>query len=323
MFQRGPRHLVLITGLVFLVAMGCTAFHPPARTRAVSSASVSARGFQTSPAEGSRNDGEAPEFSALARQVLEAHNREREQEGLKPLELQPQLCDASAVHAQAMAAAKELSHDGPADQSTPADRVKKAGYRYRETGENIALGQGSVKEVMEDWMGSPGHRKNILTPTFTQMGFGKAKDDEDQPYWCVEFGRPWEEIPTAGSSSSVLEEVNRRREEQKLPPLESQSVLDEIAGQQAELIAKAEDPGSVKMDDIFGKVKARGLSYRRASLSLGLGLGTAAELVDHLMEQKGQREAVLGEFDRLGVGVAKREDGSPVWLLLFTGNDGR
>ena len=53
-------------------------------------------------------------------------------------------------------------------------RTREAGYAADSVGENIARGQRSVEEVMEGWMASPEHKKNILDPKFTEAGFGVA-----------------------------------------------------------------------------------------------------------------------------------------------------
>ncbi len=54
-----------------------------------------------------------------------------------------------------------------------ADRADDIGIRYRRIGENIAVGY-DVYEAQEALMRSPGHRKNLLDPSFTQVGVGVA-----------------------------------------------------------------------------------------------------------------------------------------------------
>jgi uncharacterized protein YkwD len=54
----------------------------------------------------------------------------------------------------------------------------KGGYK----GENIAHGQTTAKEVMTDWMNSPGHRANIMNANFKQLGVGKVGT-----YWTQQF----------------------------------------------------------------------------------------------------------------------------------------
>lgn len=57
-----------------------------------------------------------------------------------------------------------VSESAPADKCTCTPRFS--------VGENIAKGQFTVKQVMDEWMNSPGHRKNILQPQYTEVGFG-------------------------------------------------------------------------------------------------------------------------------------------------------
>jgi hypothetical protein len=65
----------------------------------------------------------------------------------------------------------KMSHDSPVYGSM-VDLVKQFGIKYRHVCENIACGQQTPEEVVNSWMQSPGHRKNILTPTITHIGVG-------------------------------------------------------------------------------------------------------------------------------------------------------
>jgi uncharacterized protein YkwD len=72
-------------------------------------------------------------------------------------------------------------------------RTKEAGYAADSVGENIAKGQRSVAEVMEGWMASKEHRKNVLNPMFTEAGFGVAlgkMPEGSEVLWVQVFGRP-------------------------------------------------------------------------------------------------------------------------------------
>ena len=73
------------------------------------------------------------------------------------------------------------------------ERARAAGYDWRAIGENIAEGQLSVAEVMETWMNSPGHRRNILEKGFKELGVGLAlgrSGDGYQVEWVQTFGTP-------------------------------------------------------------------------------------------------------------------------------------
>ncbi len=82
-----------------------------------------------------------------------------------------------------------MSHEG-AGGSQVSDRVSAAGYQWSRVGENVAYGYPSAAEVMQAWMASPGHKANILTCDFTQIGVGVAADPRGRLYWTQVFATP-------------------------------------------------------------------------------------------------------------------------------------
>jgi uncharacterized protein YkwD len=89
-----------------------------------------------------------------------------------------------------MARRKYFEHRG-SDGSEPRDRVRRAGYQSRLTGENIALGPESAEEVVAGWLDSPGHCANIMDSRFEEIGVGLATGrGRGQVYWVQKFGSP-------------------------------------------------------------------------------------------------------------------------------------
>jgi uncharacterized protein YkwD len=78
------------------------------------------------------------------------------------------------------------------DGTTPAQRVERAGYRYRTTGENIAAGQTQPEAAVAGWIKSPGHCANLMNPAFTEMGTAYAVNAKSAMgvYWTQAFGAP-------------------------------------------------------------------------------------------------------------------------------------
>jgi uncharacterized protein YkwD len=103
------------------------------------------------------------------------------------------MCDAlewaAQSYAQTLAAGNLLEHIGQ-DGSTPSDRTLAQGYDGDWIGENIAPGQLSVGDVIDDWVASPGHYANIIREPYTHVGFGEVQlqGDRYHPYWVQEFG---------------------------------------------------------------------------------------------------------------------------------------
>ncbi len=110
--------------------------------------------------------------------VLCLLNRERLSHGLKSLRSERRLRRAAAGHSANMARTKFFDHTSPSG-ATMADRIKRAGYVKNANGwaigENIAWGIGSSatpREIVKAWMRSPGHRANILSSQYRQIGIG-------------------------------------------------------------------------------------------------------------------------------------------------------
>ena len=108
-----------------------------------------------------------------------------------PLKSSPLLVAAAAAHARDMAEHAELTHTG-SDGSQPADRITRAGYTWRASGENVASGQRNADAVVAAWLESPGHCVNIMEPTFTEMGvaFVQVPDANPGIYWAQSFATP-------------------------------------------------------------------------------------------------------------------------------------
>jgi uncharacterized protein YkwD len=106
----------------------------------------------------------------LEMRMLDLVNQERTKRGLKPLEWDPQLLPVARGHSQDMFARGYFSHY-TLEGKDPFERMKAAGIKYYSAGENLALGP-SLSICHEGLMNSPGHRANILNPTYGRVGIG-------------------------------------------------------------------------------------------------------------------------------------------------------
>ncbi|PRX20894.1 CAP domain-containing protein [Actinoplanes italicus] len=125
----------------------------------------------------------------VQQQVLALVNRNRRTAGCDPITLDRRLIEAANRHAADMARRDYFDHESPRGDRA-GERVTDAGYVWRRYGENIAKGQDSPYEVMNDWMNSPGHRENILDCQLDQMGVGLALASDKTPYWVQDFATP-------------------------------------------------------------------------------------------------------------------------------------
>lgn len=122
----------------------------------------------------------APNFAILLEAAIhERINIERVNNGLKALKYDTVLADVARDHSADMAKNNYFSHTDN-DECDSACRLNKAEYEWQAVGENIFLMDSGFRHSVEDaaavfvqgWMGSEGHRKNILQKLFTYEGLG-------------------------------------------------------------------------------------------------------------------------------------------------------
>jgi uncharacterized protein YkwD len=131
---------------------------------------------------------------AVAREVLDLVNAERAAAGVAQVKWSDNFAATAKIRST------ELPHYFEADHKRPDGRewhttITEAQIRYRTVGENIARGGSSrdgaawytAQVVMESWMDSPGHRANILNPSFEVLGVG-VFDLGDRRYYTQHFG---------------------------------------------------------------------------------------------------------------------------------------
>jgi uncharacterized protein YkwD len=162
----------ILLGLVLVFSLGCRA---PAQT-------PTPRG--QAPAKGEA----APELTKDEQAIVDFTNAERQAAGLKPLKANAKLMAAARGHAVNMAAQNTLDHK--LDGKDMVDRIKAADYKYRSAGENIAFNYDTPKACVQGWMDSPGHKRNILTEGFEEIGVSLAKNKKGEWYWVQVFGSP-------------------------------------------------------------------------------------------------------------------------------------
>ncbi len=107
--------------------------------------------------------------------VLAYTNAERYKRGLPMYSSNELLSNVAKIKMYDMFTKQYFEHESP-DGKRASDLVKTVGYKYIAVGENLALGDfASSKDVVDAWMDSPGHRKNILSKTFSEIGIAAGK----------------------------------------------------------------------------------------------------------------------------------------------------
>jgi uncharacterized protein YkwD len=112
--------------------------------------------------------------------VLAATNAERRTAGLTALSAQACVDSFAEAQAQRMADQSRMYHQ----ELSPV--LSACGLRM--VGENVAYGYPDGKAVTTGWMGSPGHRANILKPEYRVIGIGAAQNSQGRWYAAQVFG---------------------------------------------------------------------------------------------------------------------------------------
>lgn len=121
--------------------------------------------------------------SAYEQKVVELTNQERAKNGIPALQLDVNLSKVARAKSLDMKNKGYFDHNSPT-YGSPFDMMKSFGITYRSAGENIAMGQRTPEEVVNAWMNSDGHRKNILNASFTHIGVGYVAEGN---YWTQQF----------------------------------------------------------------------------------------------------------------------------------------
>ncbi|MRG86871.1 CAP domain-containing protein [Salinibacillus xinjiangensis] len=122
-------------------------------------------------------------LSEFESKVVELTNAERSKEGLPKLKADTSLSNVARKKSQDMQAKGYFSHTSPT-YGSPFDMMRDFGIDYQSAAENIAKGQRTPEEVVNSWMNSSGHRKNIMNSEFTHIGVGLEKNGY---YWTQMF----------------------------------------------------------------------------------------------------------------------------------------
>lgn len=106
--------------------------------------------------------------------LVDLTNTDRANNALHTLAVNPTLQAVAHMKAEDMAAKSYFAHTSP-DGKTPWYWFNRADYHFAYAGENLAVYFTDSADVERAWMNSPGHRANLLSPHFTEIGIATAQ----------------------------------------------------------------------------------------------------------------------------------------------------
>jgi uncharacterized protein YkwD len=262
-----------------------------------------------------------PQTKATAigtREVLDAMNSEREQRGLGPLRLDARLNAAASDRIGDMFDKHYFDHVSP-DGTQPFVWVNYRSYRYSTVGENLAEGYRSAAAVVNGWMNSPGHRRNLLGQSFQDTGIaivrgsptGRSNGFTVVALYAREAARNPSAITAGVSREGILDAMNRERERRGLPRLRLDARLNAAASDRIRDMFNKHYFDHVSPDGMqpFVWVNYRSYRYSTVGENLAEGYRSAAAVVNGWMNSPGHRRNLLGQsFQDAGIAIVR---GSP------------
>ncbi|HLD26319.1 MAG TPA: CAP domain-containing protein [Candidatus Andersenbacteria bacterium] len=154
-----------------------------------------------------------PGATLTAAGILQETNNHRAAAGQPTLKSNATLDAAAQNKLDDMFAQQYFEHVSPGGVG-PGDVATAAGYQYLRVGENLALGNyPSDADLVQAWMDSPGHRENILSPGFTELGVAAGSGTfEGKTTWLAvqTFGLPASTCPAPRAGLTEQVETDRQ-----------------------------------------------------------------------------------------------------------------
>lgn len=103
------------------------------------------------------------------------------------------------------------AHTSP-DGKTPWSFISANAYNYQSAGENLAYGFTNASDTITGWMNSSSHRANVLSTSYTNVGFGVASSPNYQgkgPEVIIvaEYAQPAGFVAGASNTAPTIKEL--------------------------------------------------------------------------------------------------------------------
>jgi uncharacterized protein YkwD len=160
--------------------------------------------------------------SGAEQQLLDLANQARVQAGAPRLTLDAGLTRAARAHAEAMFAARELSHKFDGEPSLPQRLAAATSTQLDQEGENVALDYDAA-DGHQHLMHSPPHRANLLNPAYNVVGLGVVRGG-DRLYIVQDFGHALPSYSAAEVKEHIAATVAQERHRANQPDLARQDL---------------------------------------------------------------------------------------------------
>lgn len=167
----------------------------------------------------------ASALSITRENVIDFTNQTRTDQGLNLLNENSNLTEAAQSKAQDMISRGYWAHFYQGEK--PWDWMKKAGYRYTDAGENLAIDFSEIENMHEAWLESASHRENLLNSRYQDIGVGVAEGwfkDHNTIIVVQMFGRPQVSKQVRGTDSQPQASLNQDLSREDLVGVETEAI---------------------------------------------------------------------------------------------------
>ena len=227
---RAPRAIDRRVVMALLLLMGTASVQPSSRLMASSdgnadAAEKPAQRATLKPAAATSPDIPFSDYDPQAEHILlDLANQARAHAGAPPLALDPGLCRAARAHAEAMFAARQLSHQFDGEPSLPQRLGTATHTQLDQEGENVAL-DFDAEKGHQHLMLSPPHRANLLNPAYDVVGLGVVRSG-DRLYIVQDFGHALPNYSAAEMKDRIAATLAQARRQANQPDLARQDLAN-------------------------------------------------------------------------------------------------
>jgi uncharacterized protein YkwD len=225
---RAPRVVNKRVVTALLLVLGAASAWPTSRAKAASGGNDAAgqpeQRATLKPAAAASADIPFSDYDPEAEHVLlKLANQARAQAGASALTLDEGLCQAARAHAEAMFAARQLSHQFDGEPSLPQRLGSATHTTLDQEGENVALDM-DAENGHKHLMLSPPHRANLLNPAYNVVGLGVVRSG-DRVYIVQDFGHALPNYSATEIKDRIAATVTQARHQANQPDLVRRDLL--------------------------------------------------------------------------------------------------
>jgi len=265
-------------------------------------------------------------------EILQLINNHRATLDLDPLSFHDPIQETSTLHSNNMAqGAVPFGHQGFAERANQLIQLLNGSA----ASENVAMGQRTTEEVVNSWLNSAGHRKNIegdynltgisviKTPQgeniFTQI-FIKAPNPTiiaSSPAVATNKTDEGETEKSTNINYLLLKKINEHRASQDLAPLQINPHIQVAATQHAQNMASGNIPFSHDGFQERAKFLIEKLSGSSVAENVAVGQEDTELIIHSWLDSAGHRKNIEGNFNLTGIGIALGEDKKMYYCQIF------